>query len=232
MFTNRKNASVKALQTILSNGATKGKPGYRFAHNVSCYTAKDSDDRPGRHNFSQDELMSMFPRNYGGHCGATKRTHTDYEGEPLQHIVVKRFKRGGWVFHGEGTGNQLIDEIRCWLRFELSPESDYLCPILKYFTCKSDKVGEIDEKMKDKVVIIAQKAVYVDDMASCCAEAERRNMEEGYWNGESAFMREYHLKTFANDMGWRDVEHNPGNSGVIFDYAKGCYKAVFIDYAL
>ena len=40
------------------------------------------------------------------------------------------------------------------------------------------------------------------------------------------------LKDMAKRMEWRDVEWNPGNSGVIFDYAQGCYKAVFIDYAL
>lgn len=226
MFTKRtENATLKAFQTFLSNEASKGNVDARYEHNLSCYTAKDSWDRPNRHNFTQEEIMERFSRSHGGSCGATKRTHC------LEYIVVKRYKWNGYEFWGEGCGNQLIDEINCWNRLASTPDSDFLCPILKYFTCKSDKVTPLADKMKEKVVIIAIKAVFVSDMAEACKEAERLNRLNGY-RGERASYREQAMREMAHRMGWRDVEWNRGNSGVIFDHAKNCYKAVFIDYAL
>jgi hypothetical protein len=178
------------------------------------------------------EVCADYSRRYGGHCGATKRTHTEHpDGWEFSYVVVKRYKWHGHEFWGEGCGNQLIDEINCWNRLAETPDSDFLCPILKYFTCKSDKVKPLADKMKERVVIIAQKAVYVDDLAGACREAEKLNAQHGY-RGTPAVDRKYALREMANRMGWRDVEFNPGNSGVIFDYAKKCYKAVFIDYAL
>lgn len=231
-FTTAKNASVKAIQTAMSASATNGNRLSRYEHNMARYTAKDDASRPGRHNYSQSEICADYSRKYGGHCGATKRTHTETPwGEEFQYIVVKRYKWHGHEFWGEGCGNQLIDEINCWNRLAETPDADFLCPILKYFTCKSDKVKPLADKMKERVVIIAQKAVHVDDLAGACHEAERRNIAEGY-NGVSAHNRIFDLKDMARRMGWRDVEWNPGNSGVIFDYAQNCYKAVFIDYAL
>lgn len=182
--------------------------------------------------WGQRDICSHYSASYGGHCGATKRTHTEnHEGQPFKHFVVKRFKTGGHIFYREGTGNQLIDEIRCWEKLALTADADYLCPIVKYFTCKSDKVTPISEKVLEKVLIIAQKAVYVDDLRSACIEAERMNRENGK-HGVSARIRMAELEDFANRMHWRDVKHNPGNSGVIYDYLADCYKAVFIDYAL
>ena len=232
MFTSRKNPSVKALQSAMSAKATNGNAHARIEHNLSCYTAKDSADRPGRHNYSHEEFQSMFSRRYGGHTGATKRTHTQHpDGWQFEFIVVKRYKYNGHEFWGEGCGNQLIDEINCWVKFSETPDADYLCPILKYFTCKSDKVKPLADKMKERVVIIAQKAEYVSDLRDACLEAERMNRMNGY-HGESASERKAKLLDLAKRMGWRDVEWNGGNSGVVFDYAKGYYKAVFIDYAL
>jgi hypothetical protein len=57
------------------------------------------------------------------------------------------------------------------------------------------------------------------------------NREHGY-HGESATARYAKLEEFSESQNWRDAMYNPGNSGVIFDYSKNCYKAVFIDYAL
>lgn len=230
--TKRTNPAVKAIQTAMSKEATKGSKHARYEHNLSCYTAKDDPSRPGRHNYTQEEVKADYSRRFGGHCGATKRTHTCHpDGWEFTYVVVKRYKSGGWDFNGEGSGNQLIDEINCWNRLAETPDSDFLCPILKYFTSKSDKVEALDDKMKDNVVIIAQKAVWVDDLEGACREAERMNAREGFW-GCPAEERMANLKDMAKRMGWRDVEWNPGNSGVIFDYAQGCYKAVFIDYAL
>lgn len=57
------------------------------------------------------------------------------------------------------------------------------------------------------------------------------NNREGY-TGENAADRYNKLKALSQKQGWRDAMFNGGNSGVIFDYSTGCYKAVFIDYAL
>jgi hypothetical protein len=232
MFTTRKNATVKALQSAMSAKATRGNAHARIEHNLSSYTAKDDPSRPGRHNYSHEEFQAMFSRRYGGHCGATKRTHVEHpDGWEFEFIVVKRYKYHGHEFWGEGCGNQLIDEIDCWNRLAETADADFLCPILKYFTCKSDKVKPLADKMKERVVIIAQKAVHVDDLEGACRYAEKLNRQNGY-HGISASRREQQLEDMAKRMGWRDVRYNPGNSGVIFDYAQGCYKAVFIDYAL
>lgn len=85
--------------------------------------------------------------------------------------------------------------------------------------------------MQHNIIIIAQKAVYVDDARGACRYAEELNNANGL-NGEDRTTRYEKLKTMSREQGWRDAMHNPGNSGVIFDYSKNCYKAVFIDYAL
>jgi len=153
-------------------------------------------------------------------------------GEDFKYIVVKRFKKHGHIFNGYGTGNQLIDEINCWEEYSDKPGADFLCPILKYFTSKSDKVPPTSETMLENVVIIAQKAVDVGDAYSFCWEAERLNNIHGYI-GTDSDERYRQLEKFAKeDNDWWDCMGNPGNSGVIFDYNQNCYKAVFIDYAL
>lgn len=226
MATAKINNSVKALKAHM---ATEKKVNYKtllewqMAHNTNSERGKV---------WNQEELCDLYSRSNGGHCGATKRTHTiSHEGFEFNYIVIKRYKTNGWQFNGEGTGNQLIDEIECWQKLAATADADCLCPILKYFTCKSDKVTAISDTMKNRVLIIAQKAVYVDDLEGACKEAERMNRNNGY-NGESAKARTTKLLDLAKRMKWRDVEYNPGNSGVIFDYEQNCYKAVFIDYAL
>ncbi len=227
----KKNNSTKALQSLLAK-EKKHNPLALYVHNMAFYTAGDDARRPGCHNYSQEEIADMFSRKNGGHCGATKRTHTEApDGTDLKYIVVKRYKWHGDEFWGEGCGNQLIDEIECWQKLAQTPKADYLCPIFKFFTAKSDKCKPLSDKMKERVCIIAQKAVYVDNLKGACLEAEMRNRQEGY-NGTSARVRIQQLNDFADEMGWRDVKVNRGNSGVIFDYAQNCYKAVFIDYAL
>lgn len=167
--------------------------------------------------------------------GATKTTHLDaHDGKPFKYIVVKRHQTHGYLPECRNkwaTGNQLIDEINCWLRFAQTEWADLLCPVLKYYTSKSDKVSATSEKMQDNVVIVAQRAVKTGNADYCCRKAEEMNLAEGY-KGESARARYRKLEALSNSQNWRDALYNRGNSGVIFDYSKNCYKAVFIDYAL
>lgn len=215
MATIKKNDSVKAFTTWLSKYHRKE---WEMAVNTN----------PNRGNvYDQWQFLRMFDR-YGEDCGATKAVHL------LDHIVVKRHKVGGYIpeiRNAMGTGNQLIDEAKCYERYAMLPEADLLCPVLKYFTSKSDQVTATSETMQRNVVIIAQKAVKVGSAHRMCRKAEEMNREHGY-HGESADERYAKLEEFSESQNWRDALYNGGNSGVIFDYAKRCYKAVFIDYAL
>ena len=220
----KRNLFVKALQSAMAT-AKKTNAQARIEWEMACNTNSQRG-----HVFDQSELLNLYS-NYGadGETGATKVCHLDcHNGDEFQFIVVKRFKRWGHAF---SEGNQLIEEINAWQRLAETPDADYICPILKYFTSKSDKVADLSDTMKRNVLIIAQKACYVSYAKRACEKAEQMNREHGYI-GDSAVARHAQLKRFAEKMGWWDALDNPGNSGVIFDYASGCYKAVFIDYAL
>jgi hypothetical protein len=216
MATIKKNSSVSAFSRWLSKNY---RTEWEMAFNTNPERGKVYD---------QHEFLEMFDR-YGENTdGCSKAVHL------LKHIVVKRHQKYGYIpeIRNEyGTGNQLIDEINCYKRFNEKEEADLLCPVLKYFTSKSDKVSATSETMQHNVLIIAQKAVYVSDAWECCKKAERLNAENGF-RGEDRYSRLEKMEAMSKSQNWRDAMRNPGNSGVIFDYSKGCYKAVFIDYAL
>lgn len=232
MLTSRKNLSVKALQSRM---ASEKKRSHRslLEWQISCNTNINRGVV-----YKQEQLFELYARD-SYHCkhGASKTCHLyNHEGEEFKYIVIKRHRTNGYIpnvrhEHNKCTGNQLIDEINCWLEFEERPEADLLCPILKYFTSKSDKVSATSETMLHNVIIISQKAVYVDDARGACRKAEELNDQHGY-AGEDKYTRYNKLYALSEKQGWRDAMHNGGNSGVIFDYHAGCYKAVFIDYAL
>lgn len=220
----KKNATAKALQAYMAS-EKKHDPIALLEWLIACNT----NNQRGKV-YDQHELLNLYSRKaYDGEHGATKVTHlVNHEGIDFKYIVLKRFREHG---HDFAEGNQLIREIECWQELADTDASDMLCPILKYFTSKSDKVGENSETMKRNVIIIAQKAVKVGNTKYACQMAEVMNRENGY-HGESAERRYHKMKALADDKGWWDAVRNGGNSGVVFDYAKQCYKAVFIDYAL
>lgn len=216
MATIKKNESVKAYTRWLSKNCRKE---WEIAVNTNPNRGVVAD---------QWWFLNEFDRNHGDGHGATKTVHV------LDYIVVKRHQKHGYIpeiRNGHGTGNQLIDEAKCYERYALLPEADLLCPVLKYFTSKSDKVSATSETMQHNVVIVAQKALKIGDADYACRKAEQMNREHGY-KGESARSRYRKLEEFSKSQNWRDALYNVGNSGVIFDYHRNCYKAVFIDYAL
>ncbi|MBR2870987.1 MAG: hypothetical protein IKB98_06415 [Clostridia bacterium] len=189
--------------------------------------------------YNQNDLLNLYGRSTRN-CkrGASKTCHVkDHNGNAFKYIVIKRHQVNGYIDehafdpNTKQTGNQLIDEIACYNEFVERAESDFLCPILKYFTSKSDKVNAISETMQRNVVIISQRAVFVGDLEDACYKAEELNAEENKQgaNANERYRKMYH---FAESQGWRDAVYNGGNCGVIYDYEKKCYKAVFIDYAL
>ena len=228
----KKSVASKALQAAMAKEKKHSKRSlleWEMACNTNSQRGKVWD---------WQELSKLYARtDWDGECGASKICHIlNHNGDAFKHIVLKRHKVGGYIpnvrgEHAKCSGNQLIDEIACWQEFAETEYSDLLCPILKYFTSKSDKVTATSETMQKNVMIIAQKAVYVGDASQACRKAEKLNRENGY-RGEYASERYESLKAFSKRQGWRDAMHNCGNSGVVFDYSKGCYKAVFIDYAL
>lgn len=234
-LTTRKNATVKALQAIMAS-EKKHNIDIRYEWEIACNTNVNR----GRV-ISQQEIHESYERgNYNRYNdkkhGATKLVHLENAetGVEFKYIVVKRHMVNGYLpekRNNKSTGNQLIDEINCWVENAETENADLLCPILKYFTSKSDKVAAKSETMQNNVVIIAQRAVFIGDAEDACKEAEHMNRVNGY-KGENHRERYAKLKAMSDSQNWRDAMYNGGNSGVIFDYAKECYKAVFIDYAL
>ena len=197
---------------------------------LAQYKMVSSNMRVGVVNHS--EFKKYYPRTNGDGSGATKVTHTHYHDENGRHwefsdIVVKRLKHNLLTF----LGNQGIKEIEMWVKYHDTELADILCPILKYFTSKSDKVTEMSETMLNNVVIVAQKATDIGDIKSACKSAENRNRANGY-NGTDAIDREQEILRLVKKYNIHDVIGHGGNSGVVFDYSKGCYKAVLIDYGL
>ena len=223
-MTSRKNLTVKALQSKLVK-EMKFDAQAKTEYEISCATNPEK-----YRTYDQTEIHELYSRrDWDCKAGATKICHTKcHNGNDFHYIVVKRFLYHGSVIEGK---NQLIEEIKCWKQYSDTPEADLLCPILKYFTSKSDHVKDTSEKMKHNVIIIAQKAVYVSNAENACRKAEELNREKGL-AGESARTRFEKLRAMSDKNHWWDAMRNRGNSGVIFDYHQNCYKAVFIDYAL
>lgn len=173
--------------------------------------------------FDQWELNAMFDR-YGENTdGASKAVHL------FETVAIKRMQYNAYIPHDEHScGNQGIDEINCFIKYKDTEYSDLLCPIFKYFTSKSDKVTATSETMMNNLVYIAQRAKAVGTAWEMCQKAYEMN---GY-KGETPDERYQKMKAFSRKNHWRDAIYNGGNSGVIYDYERKCYKAVFIDYAL
>lgn len=230
----KKNMSTKSLQGMMAS-EKKYSDIIRYEWEMACNT------NPKRGNvYSQEYIHDRYGRDldWSRENGASKVVHLKNEyGREFKYIVIKRHRVNGYMPNPSEesneyvTGNQLIDEINCWQRYAETEDADFLCPILKYFTSKSDKVTATSEKMQSNVVIISQKAVFVGDAEDACYKAEQLNRENGLI-GESRSDRYSKLADMSRKNNWRDAMYNSGNSGVIFDYSKNCYKAVFIDYAL
>lgn len=226
------NKFNKALQSYLAS-----EKKHDFEAMLEWGLAFNTNNQRGKV-YNQEELKDLYNR-IGQHQGASKCTHiNNHNGDEFKYIVIKRSRRNGYMpnvkqEHADCTGNQIIDEINCWEKYASNEEvSDLLCPILKFFKSKSDKVTSTSERMQDNNIIISQKAIATGDASEMCDLAETINYQEGYYADDDAYTRYDKLKELSDSMGWRDVLFNDGNSGVIFDYANNCYKAVFIDYAL
>ena len=181
----------------------------------------------------QAELKRDYPRR-GDASGASKATHLkSKDGVPFEYIVVKRMSQ----WYSKGLGNQCADEIAKYEQLFGTEAEDFICPIIKAYTTKSDHNDKNGTKGIDNIVIVAQKASHISNLERACRKAAMLNDTEterhiDIWSCEDAETRYERLKKWAEDNGMWDCVGNGGNSGVIYDYAKQCYKAVFVDYAL
>lgn len=232
-----KTASVKALCEYLVSEKKSNKKGMAALEYTIAFQTKGTAKR-----FTQEELKIAYRRDdWNEPQGASKVTHlhaktasddtfSQLDGKRFEHIVIKRHLIDGYIDEHayddtEFTGNQLIDEIISWNKLVRMGLDDIVCPMLKQFTSKSDKVDPIGEKAQDNVIIISQKARDIGNLKDACKAAEMLGGEK--WED-----RYHYILEIAEEMGWRDIQWNGGNCGVIFDYAKRTYKAVIIDYAL
>lgn len=228
--TTRSNATAKAAQTY-ANEQRKNRhlnlsvsEMKQWAWEYAIAHSTDPDICP--HDL-QGYLLERFDR-YGQAHGATKCCHLYHpDGWEFHHIVVIRIREHAHV----ELGPQGKFQARTWEHFATKAESDLLCPIYRWFGSRSDRVLENSATDRHNFVMVVAKAKKTGTAKAMCEMAEFLNAQEGY-RGESADRRLRKLSALADEQGWWDVMHNPGNSGVIFDYSKRCYKAVFIDYAL
>ena len=212
-FVKNQNQSVKALRSFLCK---ENKTEYGIAF----------QDNPQRKGYTTGEdLRNTFCRKdyyeISNNHGASKHAYI------LNYIVIKRQLINGW---GEDI-NQLEGEIKFYLQHKNDEWSDVICPILRYGLHRGDRVESTSEKYYNQSYIVSQRAIKTGTASYCCRLAEEMNKNEGYY-GEDYFTRYAKIEKFAKHFRLRDVLNNPGNSGVIFDYSKNCYKAVVIDYAL
>lgn len=173
--------------------------------------------------YDQWELNAMFDRYGENSNGVSKAVHL------FELLAIKRMQYNAYIpSDTHSSGNQGLDEINCFIKYKDTEYADLLCPIFKYFTSKSDKVTATSETMMNNLVYIAQRAKAVGSAWAMCQKAYEMN---GY-KGETPDERYQKMVAFSRKNHWRDAVRNGGNSGVIYDYERKCYKAVFIDYAL
>lgn len=245
------NALVKGISGMIKSDKSDVA---RFEHDLA-YASNTKTQRV----FSGRAIRTIYDRYIDElecefiSCGYSKKTfccvpkQDGTQGwEESKYIVIKRMNPptpSWWTGEPEERlvdgKNQLVQEIRCWERFADMPESDMLCPILKWGFQQGDKFPEGCAKVCDTVYIVAYKACFVGDLKEACVWAERQNNDKGY-HGTPARDRLEEIRKFSDDQGWWDVWNggfergsgNSGNCGVIFDPIQNCYKAVIIDYAL
>lgn len=221
----RINASIKAMISEMSERkATESNIMYE-------YRIASTNTRIGV--IGQAELKRDYARS-GDASGASKATHLySKNGDAFEYIVIKRMSR----WYNTDLGNQCDGEIRKYEQLFGTEAEDFICPIVKAYTTKSNHNSPKGRKGIDNIVIVAQRAVYISNLYNACVKAEAMNNAEtarhiNLFECEDADTRFNRLKAWADSEGMWDCVRNPGNSGVIYDYARKCYKAVFIDYAL
>ena len=140
-FVKKYDESVKAFRKYL-NGVDKQEYGIAF---------QDNPQRAGY--YTGEALRFDYPRKSADtNCGASKFAYI------LNHIVIKRYLKNGWV----GRGNQIADEVAFYEAHKNDEWTDCICPMFRYGLHRGDKVESTTKAYLDECYIVAQKAMFVN----------------------------------------------------------------------
>lgn len=214
MYIDSKKASVKAFKSML-NKTNHQEWGIAFNSNP-----KRKDYYNGEYIRNTFFRISQNDASYGNNRGATKNAHL------LNHLCILRYMLDGVNF---GNGNQMINQIEMYKK-ATDAEKDIFAPIFRYGMQRGDKATAFSDSMLNELYIVTQKAVDKGDLYRMCQRAEELNRQHNCWTGKHADVRYNEIMDILRKYRIRDVDGHDDNSGVIFDYAMNCYKAVVLDY--
>lgn len=228
----QKNALTEAVNAMMKE---------EKAYNPQIAFEWDLAFRVNRGAISGAKIRERFGREWRREAGASKVCHTSYRDESgakveFKYIVIKRYQHDGYIDEHQYdntkyTGNQIVDEFLVWDEYKNTKYADYFCPIFRAGMLQGDHADHTSESGMDRCFLVSMKATNISDAYRACMSAEMLNREHGY-SGASADDRYEEMAKVSRHFKWRDAMHNQGNSGVIYDPLKGCFKAVFIDYGL
>lgn len=131
-------------------------------------------------------------------------------------------------FNNRNIVNQVKAQIDFWNKVALTPDSDYFNPVLSYGLHRGDKVYKEDNRYIDKSFIVSQRAQVFTTLEETIKQMFLFNHKA--FNGRDIENYKRRLLAAAKRNGIKDI-HN-GNFGLVYDYSKGEYKAVIIDYSI
>ena len=211
--TNRKNHTIKAFQTMLSIEEKK------YKNTDGAYIRVE-----------RQMIGSASNRGDGLTCERVK----DYCNRYLQVIgyglskVAYGMRDIVICFNKPNFTNQVKNQVDFWNKIALTADADYFNPVLSYGLHRGDKLYKNDNRYIDKSFIVSQKAELFPTIDECIKQMFIYN--QAAFNGRDVANYKRKLEAVAKRYDIRDILN--GNIGLIYDYSKGEYKTVFIDYAL
>ena len=207
--TTRKNSTVKAFQTMLAN--IEKTDGYYIRVERQMIGAVNNRGE----NLTCDKVKEYCNRYL--HIIGSGLSKIAYG---MDDIVI--------CFNSKNITNQVKNQVEFWNRIALTEDAEYFNPVLSYGLHRGDKLYKNDNRYIDKSFIVSQKAELFATIDECIKNMFIFNKIP--FTGRDITNYKRRLEAVAKRNNIEDI-HN-GNVGLIFDYSKGEYKTVFIDYAI
>ena len=207
--TTRKNQTVKAFQTMLAN--IEKTDGYYIRIERQMIGAVNNRGE----NLTCEQVKEYCNRYL--HIIGRGLSKIAYG---MDNIVI--------CFNSKNIINQVKNQVEFWSKIALTDDAEYFNPVLSYGLHRGDKLYKNDNRYIDKSFIVSQKAEVFETIEECI-----RNMfifNKTAFDGRDVANYKRRLEAVAKRNNIADVKSN--NVGLIFDYSKGEYKTVFIDYAI
>ena len=211
--TNRKNQTIKAFQTMLSIEEKK------YKNTDGAYIRVE-----------RQMIGAVSNRGENLTCEQVK----DYCKRYL-HIIGSGLSKIAYgmndiviCFNSKNITNQVKNQVEFWNKIALTADADYFNPVLSYGLHRGDRLYKNDNRYIDKSFIVSQRAELFSTIDECIKNMFIFNKTP--FNGRDITNHKRRLEAVAKRNNIKDVKSN--NVGLIFDYNKGEYKTVFIDYAL